>query len=190
MTAKHASVEDRFWRYVSPEPNSDCWLWTGSVDGHGYGQLSMPSNKKRTATHVSLEISGRPRPGIGVDASAIHSCDIPCCVNPDHLRWGSHRENMLDCRAKNRADESGLLVGQALARKSKASRPEFPCDHCGKPHKPSTTQIRNNKHFFCSRECSVIWQKANYTGNAISSWCGDSDRPRRVCGFPIREVVT
>ena len=69
----------------------------------------------------------------------------------------------------------------------KAARPEVPCDQCGVKHKPTTTQMRNNKHFFCSCDCSVIWQKANYTGRPISSWRGDKDKPLRECGFVVME---
>lgn len=43
-------------------------------------------------------VLGRP---IG-PAHLMHSCDNPRCVNPDHLREGSHAENMADMSAKKR----------------------------------------------------------------------------------------
>ena len=32
-------VPPRFWDKVSPEPNSGCWLWLGSVTAKGYGEF-------------------------------------------------------------------------------------------------------------------------------------------------------
>ncbi|MCY0957741.1 HNH endonuclease [Streptomyces sp. H27-H5] len=48
---------------------------------------------KRLATHVALEVDGRPRPG---NLHALHSCDTPSCVNPAHLRWGTNADNVKD----------------------------------------------------------------------------------------------
>jgi hypothetical protein len=28
---------ERFWAHVVYEPNSGCWLWTGTTDADGYG---------------------------------------------------------------------------------------------------------------------------------------------------------
>jgi hypothetical protein len=55
---------------------------------------------KRKATHIVLEHHGHLRPR---GAHALHSCDRTECVNIEHLRWGTHAENMADMAARKRA---------------------------------------------------------------------------------------
>ena len=51
----------------------------------------------------------------------LHSCDNPACINPEHLRIGSARENMQDCikRGRHRPPKSnGEANGMAKLTKS------------------------------------------------------------------------
>ena len=86
--------EDRYM----PEPNSGCWLWTGATDTFGYGRLRY--GKIFLLTHrLSYRIHCGPIPE---GMSVLHSCDIPCCVNPDHLRLGTPSDNTSDMMKRNR----------------------------------------------------------------------------------------
>lgn len=101
------SLADRFWRKVTRASDDECWLWIGSTDRKGYGQIRMPGSKGesrlRLASHIALELAGRGTVPKGMEA--LHTCDNPPCVNPAHLVIGTHRENMEDSWNKGRASK-------------------------------------------------------------------------------------
>lgn len=75
---------------VTPEPNSGCWLWTGSVRQDGYPQVSF-NGRVRPAHRVSWQLENGPVP---VGLFVLHKCNNPNCVNPDHLEVGTQKRNM------------------------------------------------------------------------------------------------
>jgi hypothetical protein len=81
-----------------------CWLWTGSRNNHGYGQIADEQGRDGRlllAHRVAWELAnGRT---LTSEEEILHACDTPACVNPDHLRVGSHAENMADMAAKGRS---------------------------------------------------------------------------------------
>lgn len=91
-------IQARFWRKVEPDLNSGCWLWSGRINGDGYGTVRRP--RKTGAHRLSYEWArGSVPPGLVV----MHKCDTPACVNPDHLRVGTQLENIADRQAKGRS---------------------------------------------------------------------------------------
>lgn len=74
--------------------------WAGCRNNSGYGVVSF-NGKKYMAHRLSLELSvGKPEGNL----MALHSCDNPSCINPMHLRWGTHAENMADMVKRNRTN--------------------------------------------------------------------------------------
>lgn len=82
---------------VMPEPNTGCWLWSGGYDKDGYGNFYI--NRKPNRAH---RVSYRIFKGEIGDRLVLHHCDVPSCVNPEHLFLGTHKENMRDKVSKNR----------------------------------------------------------------------------------------
>lgn len=89
-------VESRFQAKV--ERTSDCWLWHGTRDPHGYGILWVRGRNVR-AHRLSWELHYGPVPA---GMNVLHHCDNPTCVRPDHLFLGTHADNVADKVAKGR----------------------------------------------------------------------------------------
>jgi len=84
----------RSWREVG----CGCWIWTKSFAQNGYGQLKVFG--KMTAAHrFAFELYKGPIPAGG---HILHSCDNKACVNPAHLRCGTHQENMREAAERGR----------------------------------------------------------------------------------------
>jgi hypothetical protein len=88
----------RFLKYVNKTPT--CWLWTGTFYTHlgkvTYGQSWLDGH--RTSAHrVSYMLFVGPIPD-GLDI--LHNCDVKACVNPEHIRPGTHQENIAEAFAK------------------------------------------------------------------------------------------
>lgn len=87
----------RFIIYV--EKTDTCWIWKGTKNRRGYGKFCFKGNNWSIASRTSYELFKGP---IEKGMFVCHLCDIPSCVNPDHLWVGSHVENILDMIEKER----------------------------------------------------------------------------------------
>jgi hypothetical protein len=92
------SIEDRLIRFLIND--SGCWEFTGALDTMGYGLMKIES-KLMKAHRVSYEFATKTAIPHGM--CVIHDCDNRRCINPDHLRLGTHQENMTDMVDKGRS---------------------------------------------------------------------------------------
>jgi hypothetical protein len=91
-------VQERLQELSIPEPNSGCWLWLGRLNEWGYGVFR--ENGKTTLAHRSSWIAENGEIPKGM--LACHLCDIPACINPEHLWLGTDLDNSSDCIKKGR----------------------------------------------------------------------------------------
>lgn len=82
----------------TPEPNTGCWLWTGTVLRHGYGQICVDGGRDLAHRASWRHFRGAIAEGLWV----LHRCDTPACINPDHLFLGTHQDNVDDKVSKGR----------------------------------------------------------------------------------------
>lgn len=92
-----STLAERFWAKVSKADG--CWLWTGArKNKQGHGSIGI-RGRTVCAHRVSWMLANGDIPeGLCV----LHKCDVPACVNPDHLYAGTHRQNMRDAAERNR----------------------------------------------------------------------------------------
>lgn len=87
MSAILKRFEDKFER-----TEQGCWIWTASVDTDGYGYFQL-NGVARKAHRVAYEFY------VGIIPMGLivcHKCNIPACVNPEHLYLGSFSDNAMD----------------------------------------------------------------------------------------------
>lgn len=112
-TDERSLLQRRFDAKYIPEPNSGCWLWISGCHRGGYGTMTI-SKKAVEATHVSLFLKTGQWPPKGRQHYVCHTCDIPSCVNPDHLWIGTPRMNAYDAYNKGRRKAFGEHNGKAI----------------------------------------------------------------------------
>jgi hypothetical protein len=136
----------RFWSKVSGVgPRNGCWLWTGRVDGFGYGHFK--TRKRSLKAHrVAWTLKCGPiPPGMTLD----HLCRQPRCVNPEHLQVVTNKENIL----------RGTSPTAVNAQKT----------HCKRGHELTAENIWTKRGRRNCKQCQRDRRAENSLGEAIPS---------------------
>lgn len=93
------SIKRRFMRYVErATPDFKCcWEWRGSKK-EGYGRFFMYGGMYLAHRASYILFRGL----ITGDLFVLHQCDNKGCVNPYHMRLGTHEDNMREARERGR----------------------------------------------------------------------------------------
>lgn len=87
---------ENFWTKVKKTDN--CWLWQAATAGKGYGVIRFEA-RQQYAHRVSWQLHFGKIP---FSMCVLHKCDIPSCVNPEHLFLGTIADNNADMKQKGR----------------------------------------------------------------------------------------
>ena len=103
------STSDRFDAQGWDVTSKGCWEWRGSRNDKGYGRFSYAGGQ--LAHRYALERKlGMPLRR----SSALHECDNPPCVSPEHLKEGTHDENMRQAAERRRLPQAKLTPDEVL----------------------------------------------------------------------------
>jgi hypothetical protein len=83
------TYEDRLTSRYRVEPETGCWIWTGTLTWGGYGQIAR-HGRNVTAHRAMWELHNEAIPeGLCLD----HLCLDRACVRPEHLELVTYSEN-------------------------------------------------------------------------------------------------
>lgn len=104
--------DQEFWRRVDVREMSECWRWQGTQQGcHGAFDVNETGEQVRAHRYAWSFAYGPIPTGMLV----LHCCDNSWCVNPRHLRLGTHEDNNKDKSVLSR-------VRQVLAAAERVER--------------------------------------------------------------------
>jgi hypothetical protein len=97
-----ASERERFAARIAPCEPAHCWPWRGATSRDGYGVVRLGRGRRRRLVYAH-RLAYALAFGSPGRLQILHTCDVPACCNPMHLRAGTQRDNVHDMIAKGRA---------------------------------------------------------------------------------------
>lgn len=111
-------AQERIIKGMKINAESGCWEWVKCIQANGYGRVTY-RYKTQGAHRLAYEAFKGAIPD-GMDVC--HTCDIPHCVNPEHLFVGTRKANMEDCVAKGRQSKGEILSVKRRGEKHYGSK--------------------------------------------------------------------
>jgi len=101
-----ATDVDYLYSKVEIDEATGCHNFQGCLTSKGYGRIKYKQRTVR-AHRLSYMFAKGPIPD---GMMVLHSCDNPRCINPDHLRVGTARDNWNDCVSRGRTPRSNAII--------------------------------------------------------------------------------
>lgn len=92
------TLAKRLAHHTAPPDLNGCTLWSGYTQASGYGAISWKGRMIYAHRAAWTEANGPIPSGMQV----CHRCDVPLCVNVDHLFLGTNADNVADMVGKGR----------------------------------------------------------------------------------------
>ena len=149
MSGKPKQSElERFMSHVHKH-ESGCWLWQAyRMKKSGYGFFRLPT-KQEMAHRTAYRLFNGP-----LDArDVMHKCDVPSCVNPNHLVLGTHLENMQDAKRKGR-----ISIGEMHGRSKLTDEQVYLIRKSSKPQKEIAFEFGITQGHVSSLKSGAKWQ--------------------------------
>lgn len=111
---------------ITLDPVTECWNWTGALSQSGWRgvfypavRVGFPPRRVWRVNRLILILYTGPKEypqwpeepfpaylerlrACYQHAEAAHSCDHSLCINPEHLEWKGHRDNIQEQAARRR----------------------------------------------------------------------------------------
>lgn len=112
MSRPARPIQELFWPKV--DKSGECWEWTAAKTKQGYPRILNSYGHR-----VSWELANGPIPAKGeID----HTCHNPGCVNPEHLRLATRKQNVENHSGPKKNCKSGVR-GVSLHKQTGKWRP-------------------------------------------------------------------
>jgi hypothetical protein len=146
------ALPERIASKIEPIPIAGCWLWTGGIkQSEGYGTTSAGSRSLMAHRYVYELLRGPIPTGLTLD----HLCRVRSCVNPDHLRPCTLRENLFapgsTGLAVRHSQKTHCVRGHDLATTAQPYRGRRNCVVCARE--------RANAHYYNVRRPKRMGRK-------------------------------
>lgn len=107
------NTETRFWAKV--RKGESCWIWVGSLNNRGYGQFRTTTHRLVLAHRFAYGLTAE----LGQTEQLDHRCHNRACVNPEHLRPATNKQNNENPRGLRSDNISGFRGVRWEARRNK-----------------------------------------------------------------------
>ena len=152
-------LPERFWRKITIDTGSGCWVWMGARNSGGYGSIGW-NGRVRGAHRLVYEIlAGAIPDGLTIDHVAARGCIHKTCVNPAHLEPVTAAENnrrQWDVRGRapevqpKSWEQAFVIDGETITRRPFRT-------HCPRGHEltEANTYVSLLKTGAVSRQCKT-----------------------------------